>query len=174
MEKKRLISYLSLILFSILFLVFLVWPRYYKFLELKRAISELEKTSKSYKEYFSKIEETFSKVKEREEEVSKIKSALPLDPQIPETFNFLKNAASESGLQLRGISFSVQEPKENKKIGELMVQLSLSGLYPSLKRFLEKVEKSSRLIELENLSFSNKGREIFEFNLSFKTYFLQK
>lgn len=174
MEKKELISYLSLILFSILILVFLVWPRYYKFLELKKAISDLEKTSESYKEYFSEIEETFSKVKEKEEETTKIKSALPLDPQIAETFNFLQNSASEAGLLLKDVSFSFEKPKENEKVGKLLIQLSLSGSYPSLKKFLEKVEKSSRLIELETLSFSNKGKEIFEFKLELKTYFLQK
>lgn len=171
MEKKILISHFSLILLSVLFLVFLVWPKYSRFLELKKTVSKLEGVLQSYKEYFNEIEKTISKIKEREEELVKIKSALPSDPQVGETLNFFQKSASESGLLLRDVSFSVNKP-EDEKLGELKIKLLLSGEYESLKNFLKKVEKSSRLIEIENISFS--GEAPFNFELSLKAFFIQK
>jgi Tfp pilus assembly protein PilO len=174
MERKKLISYISLILFSLLFSYFFLWPKYIQFSDLKRAISELEKVLNSYQEYFKEIEDIFVKIKEKENEISKIKQALPLDPQIAETFNFLQKTASETGLLLKDVSFSVQKSEKESELGELKIQLQLSGTYPALKNFLAKVEKSARLIELENLSFSGEGKEIFDFKLSLKTFFIPK
>jgi len=193
MEQKRLFSYILLILFSILFLTLFIWPKYLQLLELKSKVLELEKNLKSSQEYFKKIEESFSKIKEKKEEVEKIKSALPSDPQVSETFNFLQKAASENGLLLKNISFSFVEPQESKegfeegiegletppapvppktKLRELKIKISLSGKYGDLKNFLKKIENSARLIEVENLSL--KGKEPFDIDLSLKTFFIPK
>lgn len=172
MERRTLISYIFLILSSILFLFLIVWPRYYKFLELRAGVSELEKMVASYQEYFKEIENDFAQVKEKEERVRKVQSALPLDPQLPETLDFLQKVASESGLLLTKFSFNLKK-SENSNVRELKISLSLSGPYENFKSFLKKVENSSRLFEIENISISSSGKALLNFDLSLKVFFLQ-
>jgi len=57
-------------------------------------------------------------------------------------------------------------------LGILRINLLLFGKYESLKEFLKKVEKSSRLFEIESLNL--KGTEPFEIELTLKTFYLQK
>ena len=57
------------------------------------------------------------------------------------------------------------------KLKETQIKLQLVGSYPSLKSFLSDLEKSSRIIEVDSLSFAT-PEEIgpFTFDLVIKVY----
>jgi len=58
-----------------------------------------------------------------------------------------------------------------KEIKEMNFELGLSGSYSSFKNFLSILERSSKLIEIEKISFSVGEKEKpWDFNLGIKVY----
>ncbi|MBU0476410.1 type 4a pilus biogenesis protein PilO [Patescibacteria group bacterium] len=157
--------------------VFIIWPEYQELTDSRRKIEEKKAEVEIKKEYFSHLSEVSQNLEEYSEELSKINSALPNNPSIPALFDFLQKAASQNGLVLKNIgSFSLisQKPAQQSapkpgeiavsnfpasraevKMTEIYLDISLSGSYSSFKNFLSTLEKSSRLIEVENISFSS-------------------
>jgi Tfp pilus assembly protein PilO len=176
--EKRTISSIFLLLFSVFFSYFFLWPKYNQFLVLKEGIKKLEKILASHQEYFKEIEDKFSQVQEKKEEISKIETAFPHDPYVAETLNFLQKTAAENGLLIKSFSFVLTETSQKEGIGELRIQISLSGFYESFKNFLRKIERSARLIEVEKTSLSVGGEEgaegILNFSLDLKSFYLLK
>jgi Tfp pilus assembly protein PilO len=158
----------------ILALVFgggLLWPKYQ---ELKNVDSEIDfKTQEfdSKEVYFSSLSQISEELKKHNEDISKIDSALPEDPSVPSFLNFLQGACSQSGIILSAIGpASVSSSGEGVK--EISLVLQVQGSYLSFKKFLSVLEKSSRIVESENISFSsprdNDGP--FMFKLTVKTH----
>ena len=150
----------------------LLLPKYQDLKGIQRTIEE-KKAEIQYKEkYFAEIGEIKTELEKYETELSKIDSALPQSPSLPSLFNFLQEASSQSGLVLKGISpFTVAPVGENSDIKETEFNLQLSGGYSSFKNFLSTLEKSARMIEIENISFSLPiEEELFTFNIRVKIF----
>ncbi len=157
----------------------LVFPRYQNLNLLQLKIEEKETELQSEKEYFSELSDISGKLKEYEESLSKINSALPPAPRLPALFNFLQTASAQNGLILKRIAPILTKPVEEEsikegwdpKIQETRINLTVTGSYPSFKNFLSKIEAISRMIEIESISFSAVEKEgPIDFNLSIKTY----
>ena len=114
---------------------------------------------------------------------------MPDDPLIPSLFNYLQKISSESGLILLSIGrFKVtpfvQETTDSQNlltaeinnplsnVQEIDFNITIKGTYSSFKSFLAKIEKSARLIKIENVSFDSKqdDKGVLSFNLIMKTY----
>lgn len=164
------------IIFIILALVFgiiFVLPKYQELDLWWQKIDRQEENIAKRKEHFQDLRNTAEELEDYSEQLTKINSALPSDPNLPVLFDFLQRAASQSGLYLKSIShLSTKSSSEIEGLEETTVSLTLSGLYPSLKEFLSKYQEvSSRLIEIESLSFSSDPEEgPREFNLGIKVY----
>jgi len=152
--------------------VLVLWP---KFQELK-TIQENVKITKAElqikQDYVLKLDDLRVKLEENQDEIAKIKTTLPNSPSIPSLLNYLQKTSSESGLILTEISpFSVSEAKDFANLKEATLSIKVSGSYSSFKSFLSSLEKSARLIEIENISFSSSGtEEPPTFNLNLKTF----
>jgi len=88
--------------------------------------------------YFQEILKTSERLKNYQEEISKVDSALPEDPSIPSLFNFLQKSSAQSGLLLENIgSIGV---KEEGKLKKWTTNLKLKGDYSSFKNFVSILE----------------------------------
>ena len=151
----------------------LVLPKY-ESLKLKmseRGIKEANLENKS--EYYKKVSEISNELKNYSEELSKIDSALSQEISLPLIYDFFQKEASESGLVLKGENFdSSSVSKESFAQKEYRFNLELSGSYPAFKNFLAILEKSAKIIEVENISFTSpsKGDSAFSFGVSVKFY----
>jgi Tfp pilus assembly protein PilO len=150
----------------------LVHPEYQE-LQLMEEKIEARKIELQTKEaYLQELKEISQELKEYEAELSVIDSALPYDASLPSLLDFLQRISSENGLVLNstkrtGISLF----EEESKIKENQLTLELTGDYPSLKNFLQVLEKSARLIEVESISFSAPEEEgPFTFDIVIKVY----
>lgn len=165
---------ISIILFVITILIgiFLVWPNYLKFQNFQQQIKNKETELQYLEEYYQDLADLSEKLKGYQEELSKIDSALPESPDLPSFANFFQKTASENGLILKSLgSFSINPLAQKTEIKEISFSPELSGSYSSFKNFLKALEKSSRMIEVENISFSSpKEGEIFDFKLEIKTH----
>lgn len=162
-------SFLSIffIFVSISIVAFLIYPKFQNLSVLKTQILQKENQFENLKNYYQQIKETSEKLQNYQESLSKIDFALPEDPLLSEFFNFIQKLSSVSGLSLDKIDFI--PPLGEEKLKEWKVNLVLKGDYPSFKIFLSSLEKSARLVEVENISFSEpKEKEPINFNLLIK------
>lgn len=151
----------------------LVLPKYES---LKSKMSERgikEANLKNKNEYYKEVSEISNELEKYSQELAKIDFALPQEISLPAMYGFFQKKASESGLVLKSENFnsgSVQKESLTKK--EYHFSLELSGSYTAFKNFLAILEKSAKIIEVENISFSSpgKGESAFSFNVSVKFY----
>jgi len=167
-------SFYTLIIFLLsLFLIsFLIFPKYQKFNSLKKEILGKEEELSSQEKYFEILQKTSEELKKYEASLSKIDSALPQNPSLPELLNFIQKTSSQSGLSLKEISPASTVPLEKGEIKETRINFLLVGSYPDFKNFLFILEKSARLIAVENIFFAlAKEKEgLFNFNITIKVY----
>ena len=145
------------------------------YMELRKDLDNKDKELAEKTEYFAKLNSTLSKVKGYGEELAKVESAFPEDPDIavPNLFNFMIEISSENGLILKGVTGDIK----SLKLGELGLEefpfsVSVSGSYADFKNFLSALHKNVRMINVETMRFSSgETREtIFDFSVSLITY----
>ena len=174
----NLINYASIIaavslLIVILITALILWPKFQELKIVQKNIEEKKAELQAKEEYLLKLSEIKAKLEEYQQEFSKIDSALPANPSLPSLFNYLQKTSSESGLILTEISpFTVSPSIDFPGLQESVFSVEVSGSYSSFKNFLSILEKSARLIEIENISFSSSGQkgESFVFKLGFKAH----
>ena len=170
--SKTLISIVFIAL-ALIFGTIFVLPNYQELDLLWQNIKKQEEEIANRKEYFQALRNTAEELKNYQEQLAKIDSALPPDADLPALFDFLQKTASQSGLFLRSISYSHGGASSGiEGLKETTVSLALSGSYSSLKEFIsDYLEVTSRLIEVESISFSASPEEgPREFNLIIKVY----
>lgn len=163
---------------GIIFGVNLLLPKFQEF-QSQNKVLENKKNELLYKEeYFSKLQNVETQIKEYQAELDKIDVALPNYPSLPSFFDFLQTNTSQSGLVISDMgNFSVSNSKYSG-LKEVSLKLDVSGPYESLKNFLSILEKSSRVIDVESISFKasdaeetkSQPEDIFVFSLSLKVY----
>jgi len=169
---NRFIIIIVCLCFTVVFGVGILYPKYTELRILRKEIEEKRTDLKSREEHFLDLAKTSEKLKEYTDALSKIDSALPLDPNLPALFGFLQKVSSENGLILKEIKpFSIASSGEVPGIQETHLALSVSGSYPAFKNFLSVLQKTSRLIEAESVNFSSPEEgESFFFNLRIKVH----
>lgn len=155
---------------AILLIFFLIFPNYQNLTFLKKEISQKEADLSAQEKYFQDIQNITEELKKYETAISKIDSALPAGLFLPELLNLIQVKASQSGLALKGIGPAAIVPAGEKGLKEIKVDLILIGNYSDFKNFLSILEKSARLIEIENISFSSLAEGPLTFNLTIKVY----
>jgi len=152
---------------------FLLWPKYQKFNELRVNLGNKELELQYVQDYYAKNEKLFEDLQEYQGQISKIELALPDDSSFAaiSLINFIGNASSKSNLNLKELkSFSVTSPtplaqtsgapaQPSSKIKNILVDFTVSGSYFNLKNFIDALENSAKIIEVENLSFKTEKEE---------------
>lgn len=160
-----------------------VWPKYQELNSMRDNIKTKEIELRSKTEYFDDIKRISEELKAYEASLAKISSALPADPFLPETFNFLQNAASQAGLVLAEVSVGNITTLDGKPltgdetgaptgVKAISLSIELSGSYEALKSFLAVTEQSARIIEIKNIRFEEPEEdEPFSFKLDILVYY---
>jgi len=172
---------------------FLLWPKYQELTGVQAKIEGKKKELQYLQDYFSKLNQLSQKLKKYETQLSKIDFALPSDPSLTllSLVEFLQKASFQNGLIFQNLgSFSITSPKSStttsprlsttspellevetpSNIKELYISFEVAGSYSALKNFLNTLEKSAKIIEVEDVSFSSGEETTLSFSLSIKTY----
>lgn len=153
--KYAIIIITSSIVISLVLIAFLVWPEYRAFNDVSKQLAQKILELENQNKYIQSLKVADGQLKERAELVEKINSALPTEVDIPSLLEFLQKASISSGVSLNKInweSISLGDAKE--KIKKHYFSAEITGSYFALKNFLFAVETSSRLINIEQLSFT--------------------
>ncbi|MEA3295750.1 MAG: type 4a pilus biogenesis protein PilO [Patescibacteria group bacterium] len=170
-SKQLLISVICLF-FCLVIGVFFAFPKY-KDLKIIEAQVEQKQNELEYRqEYLVKVQEISEELKKYSEELEKIDFALDSDISLPFLFDFFQKISSQNGLVLKNINSSASFSENKNEVQEININLSLFGSYSAFKSFLLNIEKSVRLIEVDEFSFSfdAKQDDALSFNLKVKTY----
>jgi Tfp pilus assembly protein PilO len=182
---SKLILIIGCFILVVLFGFFLIWPKYQKLSTLRLEIENGETELKNTEEYFAELTQLSQELLQYESQLSKIDFALPADSSstVISLINFIQKASSQNGLILKKLkSFSIilakpsvptpdsSQTQPSSKVKEISLDFDISGSYFALKNFLNALEKSAKIIEVENVSFSVEKEEIPAFGLKIKTY----
>jgi len=77
--------------------VFLVWPTYQDLQEIEFKVEEKRAELRNQENYHSALEEAESKLDQHPDQLEKVNSALPSQPDLPSMFNFFQDIADEKG-----------------------------------------------------------------------------
>lgn len=150
-EKKTNISIVVFLSLIALINIFVVYP----------LLKEIEDNSQwliSEKDKFLTLNEKIDNLKNFDisyndrEDILKQIDGLFVDPEVPVDFiSFLEKTGKQSSVSIEITPFSVG--KNNKNTWPFLdFQVSVSGPFPSFLMFLEKIENSPYLIEIQNLT----------------------
>lgn len=171
---NRTITIVICLLLSLALGVFLVWPRYQEFKIKKVDVLKKEAELQNLKEYLSEINLLSQEIEKYSTEISKIETALPSRFSLPSLINYLQKTTFENGLILKSYNLTLAVPnlpEQESGLKEFSLTLDFSGSYSAFRDFLLVLEKSSRLIEVENISFSSPEKEKpYDFNLGIKVH----
>lgn len=149
-------------------LISLALPQYQDLQSRKLELDQKKADLKSQADYWQNLKFLDEELKKYEAGLEKINSSLPLDPSLPALLGFFQKTASQENLVLKKAELGLTTlVRENPLIKKRAVFFEITGTYPSFRKFMIRVEKSSRLIQTESLSFSlpEKG-DVFLFSLT--------
>ncbi len=164
--------FLSIILIfsSLIFVVFVVLPRFQEFSATQKEFKAKKAELESRESYFSHLK-TLQDRLNQEELVAKIDAAIPNDPQLPELHEFLQKLSAASGLVMRSIVASQDTSAITSKLKRIDTVLQLGGSYESFKLFLESLLTASRMTDITSINFSSpKAGTGFVFNIHINSY----
>ena len=91
-----------------------------------------------------------------DEDVVLMTTAIPSESQVPQLLTQIDQISNESGLAVVSMNYTMS----TVLAGEINVTLTSSGNYDQIINFLSNLERSSRIIELDNLRYGeNKDTE---------------
>lgn len=150
---------------------FLIWPKYQEFGMLEQEILEKKSELESQDEYFKDLELLSVELEKRQEFLLKIDAAITEKRSLPELLNFLQKTASQSRTVIRALAPSFIGLDLEKGVNVTRLNIQLDGSYVGLKEFISNIEKSARLIEVNNITFSYpEDEELFSFNINMTIY----
>jgi Tfp pilus assembly protein PilO len=156
---------------ALLITVYLILPIVSDFSDLSKKLEMREKEALAIENYYKNIHDNFNKLKEHQESLENIDSALPIGSFMPSLFNYLQKASTENGVFLKSVNLAVVSKKTageetTKKIQEEYVRIELIGFYDGFENFLKSIEKSSRLIEIEEVQIRKEEGKVLAEGLS--------
>lgn len=167
---KRSSTIAIIFLISLIFGIFLVWPKYQE-LKAKRAeLFQKESEFRGLTDYVAETRRLSEELKKYSEELAKIDSALPSRFSLFPLLNYLQKTTPENGLIFKQYSLSTPSSKE-AALKEFRLDMNVSGSYNSFRNFLSVLENNSRLFEIEKISFSvSEMEKPWDFSLGIKFY----
>jgi Tfp pilus assembly protein PilO len=136
---------------------------------------------KNKKEEFLKEEEHINNLKRAEQELQgymvdlgSVDRAVPDDPAVASLVYYLGKTAQGHGLFFENVaSFSSEESEKFPWLKETRLVFLSTGSYNDFRRFINTIENSARIIDVEKFSVSSlqgDKKEILSFNVTIKTY----
>jgi Tfp pilus assembly protein PilO len=165
-----LISFFAIIIISISFLL-----REFQKLKIeKEDVIRKQQELQQREIYFSTLKEKRKKLEKYQEQLTIINFALPDDAEanIPSLYRFLQTASAEAGLTLVKIDrFIIMPYAERVGLEKTQVSFQVTGLHTAFKAFLVEMDRSARIIKVENISFSSPKEEgLLTFNLKISVH----
>jgi Tfp pilus assembly protein PilO len=152
--QKTIIT-IVILLVAIAAIVMFVYPSFEKLRMTQATIEQKQQEAKELKEYVDQLQNIVYQLRGSQDQLAKINQSLLQSTYLPSAFQLVQSALSSSGVRIESIKLGKELPvKNNKNLFGQEVDLKFSGGYPALKSFLMSLENNSRLVLINNISFS--------------------
>jgi len=162
------------IILAVLIGGFFFYPRYQDYKEASLNARNKEKELANYQSFVQKMRSIDQELKQNQELVAKVDSAIPNNSQISSFLKFLGDTAKDTGISLEDVSWAEcpVSKKEEQIAKQYNVKLQVSGSYFSFKNFLFVLEHTARLVEVSKMSFDTPldEDESISYNLELRIY----
>jgi|GEM_PF-519286 len=151
LDKKPLVSLGVFLIIFLIFGFFVIYPLFTKIRESSNQLFLIKKDSILIEERNKQKMISEQKLSQLTPELEKIKNIF-VDEETPVDFLLFLEKTAEEHQVLIDISLLSGTKKETLSFSSLNFKLSLEGSFSNCLQFLSKIETSSYLIEIENLS----------------------
>jgi len=170
------LTIINLLFISALAAIFII-PNFQKYQELKAEFIQKTADVKAKRDYSDNLKDSRQKISDLQPKMSKIETAVPGDLNLPVLFDYFQKVVAQEGLVMRKISLgSTILALDNPAVQRTTVSLEILGPYSSFKGFLNQMEKSSRLIQVESLAVlapeEGQNQDILTYRLTVSVNFL--
>jgi len=155
MKYTNTIVLISLVIIALIVVVLLV-PTISSFARLKTRIAETEAKIETQNEFLVQLQVTAQRMEENKELVAKIENALPVGPDAASLLDFLDESATRNGVNLEEITWLDKNKTAEGKVQDYLMSINFSGSYYSFRNFVNDIEKSSRIIDIDQIEFNSK------------------
>jgi len=169
---KRVFSIPIIFFICFIVIVYFILPKYSDYRKVKDDIAEKQEKLEQTKAYLLSFQNIEEKLKQHEEAMKKIDTALPKEADFASLLNFFQNKTAETGITLKALNESnacKKKDVEDSEFGEICYSINLSGTYSAFNNLLRIIETSARLIEVEELVLE-RSEDLLNFNLLIKVY----
>jgi hypothetical protein len=147
------LSLIGFVLITAVFFVFIIRPLFSEIQESSQELISQKQTLSTFEAKVKNLEEFKDIYKEIEPNLQKVASFF-VNPELPlEFINFLEASAQEFQLSIKIASYSLGESEE-EPWSFLVLNVTSVGTLSNLMKFLEKLEASPYLLEINNLSIN--------------------
>lgn len=158
MKINKPVSIIIIAVITLLIVFLFAIPKYQESLVLQETVSQKQAEFTGKSNYYATIADLTQKIESNPESVAKINSALPPDFYLSSLVYFLQQKASEAGLVARLVVFSkITEPLPDRKPRSVNFTVNVAGNYQGLKTFLDSLDTSSRLFEVNSIYFRSES-----------------
>ena len=194
MEINKPIATVIILVITLIVIFLFAWPKYQEYNDLQKQFIDKQAEYNGKSVYFQKISQILSDIQVNKSSLEKINDALPDNIEFAPLVYFLQKKGSESGLLVKSVVFSqvsssayaqtqaaLPESASAKQVKNIPFTINVLGNYQGLKNFLYALESSSRIFEVDTISFASQGAiaglaqkknqvQIYDFKLSLKTH----
>lgn len=189
MEINKPVAIIILFIINVMLLFLFVMPKYQESYDLQVELAQKKAEYDSQSDYRSRLMGILQDIDMRKEAVEKIDIALPAHFSSASVLHFFQKESTQNQLVIKSITFSDVLPEANEVRSEssglkrIDFTVNLAGSYRGLKNLLVSLDKSGRLFQVENISFTAPvafidptsppvlaQSESYNFKLEIKTY----
>jgi Tfp pilus assembly protein PilO len=187
---KNLITIVIILAFVVV-VVFLDIPIVQGVLNSRKDIVSNQNLLSERENFIKTIESLIDKYKNNEEVLKNLDNILPGDSDVPDLLVQIEAMANAGGMVVKDVNITVVDDKEASKAAAartgavaqekapsnyktISIDLTATGDYSALKKFLQAIEENMRLIDVDSISFSGKTQgssSLFDFNITLMTYY---
>ena len=163
MEINKPVSTIIILNIDLILIFLYSMPKYQESRALQAKLDEKMAEYNGKTVYYEEILKTLKEIESNQEAIGKIESALPSTFSFASVVYFLQKKAGENGLVSKSITFSqgvasfsnkAAAAPLKKEVKNITFTMSVMGSYEGLKKFLAALENSSRLFEVNTISFA--------------------
>lgn len=159
MQKSRILilTSIGLLIFSAILAFMSWWPKMQEYSRQANVLSKAQEDLKTKNEYYSNLKNIDSSLAEYEDSLLKIESAYPenIEEGLAAFTNFIYGAGAESGTLVNNVSWQINEDKNHPNLRIGVFAVSGQGGYGAIKKFIDKMYKNSRLVDIKSISITS-------------------
>jgi Tfp pilus assembly protein PilO len=170
--KEELLASLAPIssILAIIFILFvLILPQVTKIISLTKEIKDKRSTLIMAEQGSKNLQESRKEIVSLEKKIAELEKRLPREIQTTLLIDTLKDITEEAKLKFASIEPLPQRNYEIKGLDEfylgLPIKVKLNCTFSDLIKFIQKIENSSRLMKISELTIKNNPQNIWEHNV---------